>query len=104
MNASEGKKYLNYTEFIMCCLNLKEVLKIDKLESAFRYFDINNDGYIDASDIKKDMLRFGKKIINDDDVKKIIKEVEKNEKYCISKKDFFNCFNNILDIPNEYLI
>ena len=104
MNATEGKKYLNYTEFIMCCLNLKEVLKIDKLESAFRYFDINNDGYIDASDIKKDLLRFGKKILNDDDVKKIIKEVEKNENYCISKKDFFNCFNNIIDIPKEYLI
>ena len=104
MNAAEGKKYLNYTEFIMCCLNLKEVLKIDKLESAFRYFDINNDGFIDANDIKKDMLRFGKKILNDNDVKKIIKEVEKNENYCISKKDFFNCFNNVLDIPKEYLI
>ena len=103
-NAFEGKKYLNYSEFIMCCLNLKEVITIEKLESAFRYFDINNDGFIDTSDIKKVMLRFGKKILNEDDIKKIIMEVEKNENYCISKKDFFNLFSNILDIPEEYQI
>ena len=102
-NAFEGKKYLNYSEFIMCCLNLKEVIKIEKLESAFRYFDINNDGFIDTSDIKKVMLRFGKKILDDNNIKKNIKDIEKN-KFFISKKDFFNYFSHILDIPKEYQI
>ena len=87
----------------MCCIKLKEVIKIEKLESAFRYFDINNDGFIDTSDIKKVMLRFGKKILDDNNIKKNIKDIEKN-KFFISKKDFFNCFNNVLDIPKEYLI
>jgi Ca2+-binding EF-hand superfamily protein len=43
-------------------LNVKEVIKIEKLESTFRYFDINNDEFIDSSDVKKVTLRFGKKI------------------------------------------
>ena len=61
MNAAEEKKYLNYTEFIMCCLNLNEIIQIEKLENAFRYFDIDNDGLIDEINIKKVMLRFGKR-------------------------------------------
>ncbi len=98
MNAAEGKKYLNYTEFIMCCLNLNEIIQIEKLENAFRYFDIDNDGLIDEIDIKKVMLRFGKKILNENDIKKIIKDIEKNnENNYISKKDFFNIFSHILD-------
>jgi len=101
--SSEKKKYLNYTEFIICCLNLKEILQIEKLEDAFRYFDIDNDGFIDEIDIKKVMLRFGKKILDDNNIKKNIKDIEKN-KFFISKKDFFNYFSHILDIPKEYQI
>jgi Ca2+-binding EF-hand superfamily protein len=103
MNAAEGKKYLNYTEFIMCCLNLNEIIQIEKLENAFRYFDIDNDGLIDEIDIKKVMLRFGKKILNENDIKKLLKILKKIMKIIIFLKKIFLIFLVIFwTVPKEY--
>ena len=81
-----NKQSLDYTEFIMVCLSLKDVITQEKVKTAFNYFDINNSGYIEASDVYKALLRFGKRIINEEDVHKMIKEVSKSSK--ISFEEF----------------
>ena len=94
-----NKHSLDYTEFIMVCLNLKEIITKDKVKIAFNYFDINNSGYIEASDVYKALLRFGKKVINEEDVHKMIKEVAKSTK--ISFEEFAMMFPCCYNINND---
>ena len=94
-----NKHSLDYTEFIMVCLNLKEIITKDKVKIAFNYFDINNSGYIEASDVYKALLRFGKKVINEEDVHKMIKEVSKSTK--ISFEEFAMMFPCCYSINND---
>lgn len=104
-----NKQSLDYTEFIMVCLNLKEIMTKEKVETAFNYFDIDNSGHIEASDVYKALLRFGKKVINEDDVYKMIREVTKSPTKqeisfdefaklfpcCFNQSNVGNCNNNI---------
>ena len=53
----------------------KKNIKKEKLLQAFKYFDIDDSGYIDAGDLKKALLRCGKKIVNEEEIEKIIEEV-----------------------------
>ena len=94
-----NKHSLDYTEFIMVCLNLKEIITQDKVKVAFNYFDINNSGYIEASDVYKALLRFGKRVINEEDVHKMIKEVSKSTK--ISFDEFAMMFPCCYSINND---
>jgi Ca2+-binding EF-hand superfamily protein len=68
----------------MATMNSKKLLKKEQLIKAFNYFDVDNNGSIDKNDIKNALLRNGKKIINEDEIEKIIKEVDKNGKITIS--------------------
>lgn len=43
---------IDYSEFVMATLNKKNLLSEERLEAAFKIFDKDNSGYIDANEIK----------------------------------------------------
>ena len=91
-----GKNSLDYTELLIAGINKQKLFNEEKLKMAFQYFDVNNSGIIEISDLKDAMLRFGKKIIYSDDVNKLIQEVTKNmNKDCLNWEDFINIFKEI---------
>ena len=96
-----NKQSLYYSEFIIVCLNLKKLITREKVEGAFNYFDIDNSGAIEALDIKNALLRFGKRILNEDDVYKMIREVTKKpNKKDISFDEFVSIFPCCFDNKN----
>jgi Ca2+-binding EF-hand superfamily protein len=92
-----NKLTLSYSEFIICCMNIKNIINKDKLKSAFNYFDIDNSGVIDFNDVRNAMLRYGKNVVNDDDVYKMIKEVTKKETDLIHFEEFYNVFKHLIE-------
>ena len=91
-----NKGSLDYTELLIASINKKDLFTEEKLKMAFQYFDVNNSGIIESSDLKDAMLRFGKKIINSEDVNKLIQEVTKNMlKDSLSLDEFMNIFQNL---------
>lgn len=96
-----NKQSLDYSEFIIVCLNLKKLITREKVEGAFNYFDIDNSGAIEALDIENALLRFGKRILNEDDVYKMIREVTKKQnKKDISFDEFVGIFPCCFDKKN----
>ena len=92
-----NKLTLSYSEFIICCMNIKNIINKDKLKHAFNYFDIDNSGVIDFNDVRNAMLRYGKKVVNDEDVYKMIKEVTKKETDLIHFEEFYNVFKHLIE-------
>ena len=93
--ASEQKEGIDYINFIMASMDTKLYLKKEKLIQAFKYFDVDDSGYIDKSDIKNALLRSGKKIVHENDIDQMMKEVKVNNQGKISLNDFLKMF----DIP-----
>ena len=56
-NYSTGK--LNYSEFLAMTIDRKHLENNDGLWLAFKYFDIENHGYITKDDFSKALLRAG---------------------------------------------
>lgn len=65
---------INYSEFLLAAMDLKTNVDKERLITAFSYFDVDKTGQISTIDIENAMLRSGKKIINQDEVTKIIRE------------------------------
>jgi calcium-dependent protein kinase len=53
----EGK--IKYTDFLLATLDFKKVLDDELFWNAFRYFDIDNDGQISATELRKALERAG---------------------------------------------
>ena len=99
-----NRKSLDYSEFILCCLDLKKIINKDKIENAFHYFDADNNGVIDINDLKTCMLRFGKKVVEDECIMKTISKFTNNEnEKVIDFKRFLEIFKEIINI-NEFNI
>jgi calcium-dependent protein kinase len=90
---SDEKDKLDYTEFILASLNQKKLVDKDKLISAFKHFDMDDSGFIDASDVKNALLRSGKKIINSEDIDVMLAEVTSLNQPKVSLEDFLNLFD-----------
>ena len=74
-------------------MNIEKNIDRNKIEKAFEFFDINQDGFIDIDDLKNFYLRSGLKLLNkDEDIKEIIKEITKNDKN-INLNHFLQLFN-----------
>ena len=91
--ASEQKDGIDYIDFIVASMDQKLYLKKEKLIQAFKYFDVDDSGYIDKSDIKNALLRSGKKIVNENDIDQIMKEIKINNQGKISVGDFLKLFD-----------
>jgi len=88
-----GTGKIEYTDFIVASINQKKLIDKEKLVTAFKYFDVDDSGFIDASDVKKALLRSGKNIIHDEEIEKIIEEVTSFEMPKISLEDFLKLFD-----------
>jgi calcium-dependent protein kinase len=89
-NSDENGK-INYSEFLIGSLNEKSFLDKDKLSLAFKYFDVDENNYIDCNDLKNVLLRSGKEIMNTEELENIIQEVSQN-KGKINFTEFLNMF------------
>ena len=91
--AQDGSGKIEYTDFIVASLDQKEFIDKERLITAFKYFDVDSSGFIDSSDVKKALLRFGKNIMNEKDVDKMIDEVTtEDSKFKVSLDDFLKMF------------
>ena len=70
--SDENNNYLTYNEFIICCLRIRDFLSPEKIFDAFLYFDIDNNNIIDSNDIYLTLLRWGKDVVDKNDVENII--------------------------------
>ena len=57
---------LNYSDFISKALNLRKYLQEEKLWTLYRYFDIQDKGYFNATDIVEVAAREGRNISNEE--------------------------------------
>ncbi len=61
--------------------------------SLFKYFDQNNLGYINISDLKEIMIRHGQKV-NDESVNVMMKEIDPENKGKITFPEFCKMVTN----------
>ena len=76
----------------MACMNQKKNIGKEKLIQAFKYFDIDDSGYIDASDLKNTLLRSGKQVVNPSEIDEIIQEINAKDNK-ISLEQFLQLFD-----------
>ena len=92
-NRASNNNVLDYQQFLMAVYDIEKNIDRNKIEKAFEFFDINQDGFIDVDDLKNFYLRSGLKLLNEDeDIKEIIKEISKNDKK-INLNHFLQLFN-----------
>lgn len=89
---AHGSGKIEYTDFIVASINQKKFLDKERLITAFKYFDVDDSGYIDASDVKKALLRSGKNVVHDGDIQKMLEEVTRIEFPKVSLEDFLKLF------------
>jgi calcium-dependent protein kinase len=82
---------INYSEFLIGSMNEKSFLDQGKLTMAFKYFDVDDNGYIDSNDLKNVLLRSGKDVLNTEELENIILEVSQN-KGKINFQEFLKMF------------
>jgi calcium-dependent protein kinase len=67
--AGNGK--INYSEFLSATIEVKHVLTEEKLWAVFKYFDIDNSGFITSQNLKEAFAKTGK-VITDKDIERIM--------------------------------
>jgi calcium-dependent protein kinase len=87
--------YIGYEEFIRATVDRNKILTDQKLESAFRLFDKNGDGFISAVEIKEVLGKDTK--LNDEIWKSIVKEVDVNGDGEISLEEFKTMMQKIIN-------
>ena len=97
-----NKKYLTYTEFILCCINIGDILTPEKLMNAFFFFDMDNNLIIDSTNLQNVLLRCGKYVINKKDIDKILLEATKEKDNKIGIKEFIYMYQDDIDV-DEYI-
>lgn len=84
---------LDTAQFIIACIDTKKYFDQDKMAMAFRYFDIDKSGFIEMGDIENSFLRSGQRLINNDEVKKVVDEIVMNDKHRIPLTVFMKMFD-----------
>jgi len=85
---------LNYSEFLIAAINMKNSINDQILFKIFLNFDTNNLGYIDKDSIKRALIRGGQEIENLQEIINVIKEVSKDDNHKISFEEFYKIMNN----------
>jgi calcium-dependent protein kinase len=73
---ADNNGYISYEEFIRATVDRTKIITDQKLESAFKLFDKNGDGFISAVEIKEVLGRDSS--INDEIWNAVVKEVDVN--------------------------
>jgi calcium-dependent protein kinase len=92
IDSADDMGRLDYSEFLIASLNQKKFIDKEKLVSAFKYFDIDDSGYIDSSDLKNVLLRSGKNVLNVNELDKILEEVSQQQQQKLSFSEFLKIF------------
>jgi calcium-dependent protein kinase len=83
---TDASGFIDYSEFVVASISEKQMLSNEKLQAAFRMFDKDNSGSISSEEIKQ-VLGFGR-ALNEEQVEKIIREVDENGDNEISFEEF----------------
>jgi len=78
--------YIDYTEFLAGCMRSKIYLNEDNLRTAFEYFDKNQDGMITLKELTEVLSKDD--LIPEDEVRKMISEVDVNKDDQIDYNEF----------------
>jgi len=77
-----------------------EVYLKDLVENAFTFLDFDKSGYLDPSEVKYLVSQY--KVLDDVDIKSIIRNFDTNRDGKLGKEEFTRMFRNILEmILNE---
>lgn len=94
---SDQNGFISYDEFIRASIDKTKILTEEKLKAAYKLFDKNGDGNIEAKEIKEVL---GKDIQGDDNIwRKIVKEVDLNGDGTINYDEFKAMMEKIVSKP-----
>lgn len=83
---------IDYTEFVMATMSDKETMTNEKLQQAFRLFDKDGNGSIEADEIKAVL---GDSKMSPEQIEKIIREVDENGDGSIQFEEFQNMMKKL---------
>lgn len=90
---NDPKEYeINYSEFIAANIEKKSFLNKDRLQTAFKHFDVDNCGSITVNNLKESMAREGRKLSRNE-LADWIKEADRNNCGKIGFDDFLEMMN-----------
>ena len=89
INEKNGKEKINLNEFISLCKMKKNDDYYDELEEAFKFYDINETGYVNSRELKHTMLIFKPKM-NEEEIDQILNEYNIDEDGFINYKEYLN--------------
>ena len=89
INEKNGKEKINLNEFISLCKMKKNDDYSDELEEAFKFFDINETGFVNSKELKHAMLIFKPKM-NEEEIEQILNEYNIDEDGFINYKEYIN--------------
>eukprot|EP01022_Parablepharisma_sp_SALTPOND_P004844 TRINITY_DN121100_c0_g1_i1.p1 TRINITY_DN121100_c0_g1~~TRINITY_DN121100_c0_g1_i1.p1 ORF type:complete len:638 (-),score=69.91 TRINITY_DN121100_c0_g1_i1:2465-4378(-) len=70
----EGNGLINYSQFIASAIDVKQFLTRERLWALFEHFDIANQGYLTAEDIKEVLNQSGQQHYTTEDIIAMLKE------------------------------
>jgi len=82
----DGSGSISYEEFIRAAIDKNKIFTDSRIKQAFKLFDKDNSGSIDATEIKKVLSQTGE--VSDEIIQEIIKEVDINGDGFISQEEF----------------
>jgi calcium-dependent protein kinase len=73
----DGSGFIDYTEFIAATINKQKILSKEKLEMAFKAFDLDGSGKIGIDELKHLLEKDGK-LADDSEWMKVLLEADEN--------------------------
>lgn len=83
---------IDYTEFVMATMSDKQTMTNEKLQQAFKLFDKDGNGSIEADEIKAVL---GDSKMSPEQIDKIIMEVDENGDGSIQFEEFQNMMKKL---------
>ena len=74
----DGDGFIDFSEWQISCVNKDQILKKERLVTAFKHFDKDGNGKISAKELKRVLGSGNKKFGNDSIWKQIIKEADED--------------------------
>ena len=100
--SDDNNDFLTYSEFIICCLRIRDFLTPKKLFDAFLFFDIDNNDIIDSNDIYLTLLRWGKDVTDKNNIENIIFLGTKKKYQKVDLVSFVDVFADDIN-KNEFI-
>ena len=92
---SDGSGYLKWPEFVEIAMDHEKLVHRQNLEKAFKYFDLDNSGTIEANEIKDILGRINQDLAVDESVQKIFEKIDQNKDGVIDFEEFCTFMLNI---------